>query len=224
MGTDRAHLERFLGQHLRSEGEVRGIMDRLRPFYENAEARRYELTAAETLGADDIRLTLASAAACPVSSVAVLSSSAMTGTMSATERSVHLARSGVTIRDGLWIRIMREHATALDAALSGRDLRQPLFAAFHRSVGAELRAVFEERYRPVIGRMHWLNTTSALGDVLLLGGWNGIQESLLYWLGFSLAGDAARAARLAPLVELMLRAVPLCESERSPGTWIVLAG
>lgn len=221
MGTDLATLDLFLREHGRGSRAITGIVERLRPFAEIARSGDYRL-AAEELDVEVIASAIAAAVGKPVNGIVPLTTTAMVARMSRGERADHLMRTGVTIKDGLWLRLMFEHSAALDAALGGPDARQALAAAYDKALGLRLRRAFDARFRPVIGDLRWLNTTAALGDVLLLGGWNGVDEALFYWLAFTLAGDEARAARLRPLVALLTYAVPLCESAKEPGVWLAL--
>ncbi|HTK04152.1 MAG TPA: hypothetical protein VL500_01080 [Candidatus Eisenbacteria bacterium] len=215
-------MGRFLREYGRGSRAETLIGERLEPFFVIAETGAYALE--EDIDESAAADAIARAIGRPVTGIIALPSGRMLEEMNRRERAEHVADAGATLKDGLWLRIWREHADALDAALGGRDPRQPIYAAFDRALGWDLRRAFETRFRPVIGGLRWLNTTSALGDLLLLSGWNGVQESLFYGLAFAAAGDETRLEQLTPLIELLPRAVPLCESAVRPGSWLVLTG
>jgi len=220
MGTNRTVLERFLREFGRGSRDAAVACERLEPFFLIAETGAY--APADVVDEARAAEAIACAIGRPVTGIITLPSGRMVGEMGRRERAEHLTFAGTTLKDGLWLRIWREHADALDVALGGRDPRQPIYRAFDQAVGLALRKVFEARFRPVIGGLRWLNTTSALGDLLLLSGWNGVQEALFYQLAFAAAGDEARVGRLTPLVELLPSAIPLCESATRPGHWLLI--
>ncbi|HTM67938.1 MAG TPA: hypothetical protein VL426_01435 [Candidatus Binatia bacterium] len=217
MGTDRAVLERFLRECGR-ESLVATVTERLEPFFLKAETGAYALAPSSEVAEVRAAGIIAAAIGSPVAAVETLSVSAMLSGMTRGERARHLTASGVTIKDGLWLRLMREHADA-----SG-GVAQALYPPFHRALGSGLRAAFERSLRPAIGGLSWMGMTTSLGDVLTLGAWNGLEEAILYWAASVIMDDASRAERLASLLELMASAVPLCESDGRPGTWLMLSG
>lgn len=215
METD---LARFLREYRDDNVDFAG---RLRPFAAMAGAGSYRLAQAEAIDPAVLAAAIAAATGRPVKDITPLAADAMVATMSPGQRADHLAAAGATIKDGLWLRLLYEHSSALDAALGGPEVKERLYAGFAASLGLPLRRAFERRFRPVIGAFRWHGTSAALGDILLLGGWNGVEEALFYWMAFSLAGDP-RAERLSPLVDLLSNAVPLCESAKEPGVWLAL--
>lgn len=199
-------------------------MGRLAPFIRSAESGTYALGPADRFDAARAAEAIASAIGAPVAGVIAFSADELVGRMTRGERADHLAASGVTVRDGLWLRLVLEHGTALDRASGGPERRHALFPALHRAFTGDLRSAFERTCRPALGHLRWHGTSTALGDLLLLGAWNGVEETLLSWTAAACAEDGERTARLSPMLDLLSSAVPLCECAHRPGVWTVLTG
>jgi hypothetical protein len=124
-------------------------------------------------------------------------------------RAAALRAVGANMRQGVWLSLIFAQSREARAAL-GDERYLAFSAAFGSVLGWRLRRAFDATF------------LRALGDDLALHAWNTVERTLECHVGLVLADDPAGAAALAPLVELLPDAVPLCPATDDPRTWLVL--
>lgn len=206
-----AAVERFLTDAGFAEGGDEATRSLLVPYFDIAETERYALAPSSALEHSRVAEAVSRAGGVPVDAITTLSCDDLLRAPTGARRRV-AHEHGAVLRDGLWLRIWAVAGPSFSAAVGGWEGHNDLSTAFHAGLGQSLRTAFFRRIEP------------ALGHDLCLHGWNTVEEGLTYWLGFVRAGDAANAARLAPLVGLLPYAVPLSAKAGFPGAWTVLVG
>lgn len=205
----RAQFARFLAREGVGEPEAAVMLERLEPFFSAADDGAYPLSDAASIDSSGVAAAIASAVGRPVSTLRPASVAALAALPGRGFRADALRAAGANLRYGVWLALMFRRSDALRASL-GDERRRALADAVGNAFGWRLRATFDA------------TVLRALGDDLALHAWNSVEETVTCHLGLALAGDAAGAAALAPLVAVLPAAVPLCPASDDPQAWIVL--
>lgn len=194
--VDRKKLQEFLETNAQKPELIPPAMELIEPLFRIAEAGRYALAPA-----DDVHLWKAVeainlAAALPVNRIVPVSAAA----------------------PGSWSdrRIDDEFHDRLRDSLVG-SLADSLKGDEELWVGLGLN------YLATLG---YILTESLPVSLRRFGLWDGLLGSLRvsprFLLGFAVAGNEEKVARLTPLMCLLPRAIPIGQKADEPGTWLVL--
>lgn len=204
----RATFARLLVREGMGEPEAAAMLGRFAPFFSAADGGCYPLSPAPSIDPDVVAAAIGAAVGRPVTTLCPVSVAALLALPGRGSRATALRAAGANLRHGVWLSLLFGRSDALTATL-GMQRRLALAHAFGEAVGWRLRAAFDT------------TVSRALGEDLTLHAWNSLEETLVYHLGFALAGDAA-GADLLPLVATLPHAVPLCPAPGNSGTWLVL--
>ena len=212
--VDQKRLLGFLGEYAKNKTMVPPAMALFEPFFSIAEAQNYPLAAASDALCQEAAAAITAATGLTVTEVVAISSADAPDTRTAwlTEKayrgSIQYKYSlGNSLRDGYgrW--------AGLELSLSdrfGNGFWNGLGEGFWMSVPGDL---WHSLQINLTGRYH-----VTLGDSL----WYSLQISLCLTLASVVSGDEDRLERLAPLLRLLPRALPIGHAADEPGTWFVL--
>lgn len=206
-------LRGFLADHSQYQDLVPRALQAVELYASIAETGHYRLAAAAEIGPDQVTKVLLAAFGKPIGTVIFIS----------------LRQPEPDLADGqgrldgrkLWQDVC---FTLWDHLHSGHHLT--LWESFpkgRRQLGNRLWELLDEAIGRRIKDVVMASLPSDIGYDLRTACQNHVWHALFYYVAMVMNGVTSRHERLAGLVELLTRSMPLGEKRGMPGTWYVLA-
>ncbi len=212
-------LKQFLSERSRGESAAAQAAEIVQIFSAIAASGNYPLAAADGSCSADIAEAISLAVNRPVSKIVFVSAASPDPALTGGQR-FDGGRLWLDMDETLWERLHASHTTTLwDGFKRMPDGTQGLGP----TIGNRLWEEFDAAFGAALKRCVEQAVSRDLGYDLQNACQNHVWYGLFYAIGFAVNGHADKSRRLAGLVSVLKKYIPIGQRRGQPGVWYVLA-
>jgi len=208
-------FRQFLEENAKDKKLLGHALESITVFANIVADKTYRLTPTAQADLQEIAGAIASITGQPIKKVILVSAASPDPALTKDRDGFNGRTLWSGIESTLWDQLHSKHKLSLwDGFERGgrkcRELGNELWLKLEAHVGRDLKAVFTR------------SVSSNIGYDLTEAGANHLWYGLFYFVGFCLNGNVDKIQKLAALISLLPKVIPLGEKRSEPGTWYAL--